>query len=201
MRWVLYLGVIASAVMADGEIERVERISKEIETLRQDYETCQALLQSVPVQKETASYSADSIRVLNEQEQIEREVKRLNDEVKQCSQKSLQLEKALADAAAELARIKKTTDEQIAALTEDAKRSAAAARSSHIQALKEEEKLSAALVAAETTIVKLRKRIALLETKKVEPSQKVKNVETVKYVAKQCEEPNPFPKLMKKASE
>ncbi len=199
MKRYLLLTLAVSLSLMGGEIEQVERISKEIETLRSDYESCRAQLE-----QGKRSEPKQEFRALRNDELMRSENERLGQRLLQCENESRRLDQALEDASGTINTLKENArlaDQKSKNITDEMRTQIEAVR---LEAKHERTALQKALEKAQERVRAIQDELEKERRKKVKSVEKIKRVEKIKTVEKVvpqlCEDPNPFPKLLKKES-
>ncbi len=197
MKRYLLLTLAVSLSLMGGEIEQVERISKEIETLRSDYESCRAQLE-----QGKRSEPKQEFRALRNDELMRSENERLGQRLLQCENESRRLDQALEDASGTINTLKENArlaDQKSKNITDEMRTQIEAVR---LEAKHERAALQKALDKALEQVKTIQDELEKERRKKVKSVEKIKRIEKIKTVEKVvpqlCEDPNPFPKLLKK---
>ena len=203
MRRYVWLTLALSSLLYGGEIEQVERIAKEIETLRSDFQECRTqLLQGVlPAPKQ-------ELRALSNDEFARRENARIAQQLQQCENESVRLERALDEASATITQLKENArlvTQQMKSMNEETRAQVEAVRLEEqhkrtaLRKALDEAQLRLKAIERERDKLRRKKVTSVKQPKMVEKVKEVEKLKTVlKVVPQLCEDPNPFPKLLKK---
>lgn len=180
---------MVAAVVGD-EIERIERISAEIAQLRQELEACRMNEEQPSVRPViTITETPQSSECDKEKQALRTSMERAQQQSSAAQSTLDALNKRLADLKKEYAAQQHTHDRALTRAKNDM-RQTVAGHEEVIDGLRQK------LAAAEEKIASL--EAASRRKKAPRVIEKTKTREIVKTVQAPCEDPNPFPKLLKK---